>query len=176
MLTMRPLPARSGARNACVTLKTPVRLIAMMSSQSLITASLAPSMPLRRAMPALLTRIETSPTLSATCFAIAMQSSRLVTSSEKLSALPPASRISFAVSRRSLAVDIEHHQPCALAGIAGGDRTADAGASAGDGGDVVGEQGHGDFLLFDLNRWHQANSKFGDLEFQCCSMIRKSTP
>ena len=70
----------------------------MMSSQSLITASSAPVMPLRRAMPALLTRIETGPTLSATCLAIAMQSSRLVTSSAKLSALPPASRISLAAS------------------------------------------------------------------------------
>ena len=70
----------------------------MMSSQSLITASAAPSMPLRRTMPALLTRIETCPTLSAICFAIATQSSRLATSSAKLSALPPASRISFAAS------------------------------------------------------------------------------
>ena len=72
--------------------------MAMMSSQSLMTASFSPSMPLRRAMPALLTRIETGPTLSATCFAIATQSSRLVTSSAKLWALPPALRISCAVS------------------------------------------------------------------------------
>jgi hypothetical protein len=49
-------------------------------------------------MPALLTRIETCPTLSATFLAIATQSSRLVTSRAKLSALPPASRISFATS------------------------------------------------------------------------------
>ena len=70
----------------------------MMLSQSSITASAAPSMPLRRAMPALLTRIETCPTLSAICLAIATQASRLVTSSLKLSALPPASRISLAVS------------------------------------------------------------------------------
>ena len=58
----------------------------------------APSMPLRRAMPALLTSTVTAPTLSATCFATAMQSSRLVTSSTKLSAAPPASRISRAAS------------------------------------------------------------------------------
>ena len=70
----------------------------MMSSQSLITASGAPSMPLRRAMPALLTRIETCPTVSAIFFATATQSSRLVTSSTKLSALPPALRISCAAS------------------------------------------------------------------------------
>src|SRR6478672_8694792 len=69
MLTMRPLAARKGPRNAWVTLKTPVRLMAMMSSQSLITASVAPVMPLRRAMPALLTRIVTGPTLLATCLA-----------------------------------------------------------------------------------------------------------
>jgi hypothetical protein len=63
MLTMRPLLARKGARNACVTLKTPVRLTAMMSSQSLITASAAPSMPLRRTMPALLTEDRDLPDL-----------------------------------------------------------------------------------------------------------------
>src|SRR4029453_11422148 len=80
ILTIRPLVARNGPRKACVTLNTPVRLVAMMSSQSLITASAAPSMPLRRAMPALLTRIDTCPTLSAICLATAMQSSRLVTS------------------------------------------------------------------------------------------------
>ena len=87
-----PLAGAQGARNACVTLNTPVRLMAMMSSQSLITASAAPSMPLRRAMPALLTRIETCPTVSAIFFATATQSSRLVTSSTELSALPPACR------------------------------------------------------------------------------------
>ena len=54
------------ARAALATRKVPVRLIAMMSSQSLITASAAPVMPLRRAMPALLTRIETCPTSAAT--------------------------------------------------------------------------------------------------------------
>src|SRR5215831_9997768 len=39
MLTTRPLVARSCARKAWVTLNTPLRLTAMMSCQSLITAS-----------------------------------------------------------------------------------------------------------------------------------------
>ena len=64
------LAARYGSRKAYVTLKTPFKLIAMMSSASLITASLAPSMPLRRAL-ALLTRIETCPIFSAICLATA---------------------------------------------------------------------------------------------------------
>ena len=53
---------------------------------------------LRRLMPALLTRIEIAPTSAATFLAIAMQSSRLVTSSVKANALPPASLICFTVS------------------------------------------------------------------------------
>ena len=84
-------------------------------------------MPLRRAMPALLTRIETCPTLSAICLAIATQSSRLVTSSTKLSALPPASRISCAALGRRLLVHVEQHDPRALARIAERDRAPDAG-------------------------------------------------
>ena len=120
----------------------------MMSSQSLITASAAPSMPLRRAMPALLTRIETCPTLSATFLAIAMQSSRLVTSSAKLSALPPASRISLATSAAAFSFMSSMHDPRALAGIAVRDRAPDAGACAGDDRDVVVREGAWRFPLF----------------------------
>src|SRR5258708_1902004 len=39
MLTMRPLVARSCSTKACVTLNTPFKLMAMMSCQSLTTAS-----------------------------------------------------------------------------------------------------------------------------------------
>jgi len=61
---MRPLVARSDPRNAWVTLKVPLRLTAMMSCQSLMTASASPVNALRRLMPALLTRIETGPICS----------------------------------------------------------------------------------------------------------------
>ena len=113
----------------------------MISSQSLITASAAPVMPLRRAMPALLTRMETGPMVSAICFAIAAQAARSVTSSAKLSTVPPASLTSLAVSAGACRVDIERDHPRALAGIADRDRAADAGAGAGDDCDVVLEAG-----------------------------------
>jgi hypothetical protein len=45
----------------------------MMSSHSFATVSASPPMPLRRVMPALLTRIETRPMLPATYFAMALQ-------------------------------------------------------------------------------------------------------
>lgn len=70
----------------------------MMSFQSFATVSVSAVKALRRVIPALLTRIETCPILSATCPANAKQSSRLVTSSAKLSALPPDVRISCAAS------------------------------------------------------------------------------
>ena len=98
ILTMRPRLVRSGSRKAWVTLNTPLTLIAMMSCQSFSTAAVSAVNALRGLMPALLTRIETCPTLPAMSFATAMQSSRLVTSSLKLSALPPLSRISLAAS------------------------------------------------------------------------------
>ena len=68
----------------------------------------APGMPLRRAMPALLTRIETWPTLSANCLAIAMQSSRLVDVERK--ALGLAAGIADFLRRlgRRLLVHVEH--------------------------------------------------------------------
>ncbi len=95
---MRPLLARSAGRNACVTLNMPLRLTARMSCQSLATVSASAVKALRRVMPALLTRIETGPTSSATFFAIARQSSRFVTSSVKAFALPPAAPICLTVS------------------------------------------------------------------------------
>src|SRR5262249_16704534 len=61
MLTIRPLVARSCDRKAWATLNMPLRLTAMMSCQSLITASGSAVKALRRLMPALLTRIETWP-------------------------------------------------------------------------------------------------------------------
>ena len=119
----------------------------MMSSQSLITASAAPSMPLRRAMPALLTRIETCPTLSAICLATATQSSRLVDVERETLRL--AAGIADFLRRfgRRLLVDVEQHHLRALAGIADRDRAADAGACAGDDRDVILEKGHGGFPL-----------------------------
>ncbi len=78
---MRPLLARICGRKACVTLNTPLRLIAMMSFQSEATISASPVNGLRRLMPALLTRMETRPISASIFFAMAMQSSRLVTSS-----------------------------------------------------------------------------------------------
>ena len=92
----RPLEARKGARNACVTLKGPSRLMPVMSCQSLATASGSPVKPLRRAMPALLTRMETRPRVSATSSATSRQAARSVTSSLKPRALPPAVPISAA--------------------------------------------------------------------------------
>jgi hypothetical protein len=49
---------------------------------------------------------------------------------------------------RGLLVPIEQHDPRALAGIAGRNRAPDAGACAGDDGDVILEKGHGAFLCF----------------------------
>ena len=120
----------------------------MMSSQSLITASAAPSMPLRRAMPALLTRIETCPTLSAICFAIATQSSRLVDVERKALGLAAGVADFLRGFRRRLLVHVEQHDPRALAGVAVRDRAPDAGACAGDDGDMILEKGHGRFLCF----------------------------
>ena len=141
---MRPLAARSWARNACVTLNAPVRLTAMMSCQSLATASGSAMMALRRAMPALLTRIEIGPSLAATSPATARQALASVTSSGKAIALKPSASISAAVFLRRLGVDVEHGEAGALARKAQRDGAADAGARAGDGGDVGGEEGrHG---------------------------------
>ena len=103
----------------------------MMSCQSLTTASGSAAKALRRLMPALLTRMETWPTSAPIFFATARQSSRSVTSSVKLSALPPAAMI-LAVSAARLAVDVERDDLRALSGIAERDCVADAGASAGD--------------------------------------------
>jgi len=106
-------------------------------------------MPLRRAMPALLTRTETCPILSAIFLATATQSSRRVTSRAKLSALPPASREFQRRLGRGFLVHIEQHHPRGLAGIAERDRAPDAGACAGDDSNVVLEKGHGrGFLCF----------------------------
>src|SRR3954451_8738256 len=109
ILTMRPLLARRGLRNACVVLKTPLRLSEMMSFQSFATVSVSAVKALRRVIPALLTRIETCPTSSATCLASAKQSSRLVTSSAKLAALPPDLRIPLGGFRDRVGVDVEQH-------------------------------------------------------------------
>ncbi len=120
----------------------------MMSSQSLITASAAPSMPLRRAMPALLTRIETCPTLSATCFAIATQSSRSGDVERKTLGLAAGVADLLRRLRRRLLVDVEQHHPRALARIAERDGAPDAGAGAGDDRDMVPEKGHGVSSVF----------------------------
>jgi len=83
-------------------------------------------MPLRRAMPALLTRIVTGPTFSAMRFAIAHASSRRVTSSAKLSALPPASaNLPGGLGGRCL-VHVEQHHARALACVAERDGAPDA--------------------------------------------------
>src|SRR5689334_19120775 len=70
--------------------------MAMISCQSFSTASGSAVKALRRLMPALLTRIDTGPTLAVTSPATAKQFWRSVTSSPKLSALPPSPRISSA--------------------------------------------------------------------------------
>jgi hypothetical protein len=98
MLTIRPLVARSCARKAWVTLNTPLRLTAMMSCQSLITASGSAVKALRRLMPALLTRIETWPIVAPICAATSRHLSRSVTSSLKLKALPPAPVMALTVA------------------------------------------------------------------------------
>ena len=49
--------------------------------------------------------------------------------------------------RRRLLVPVEQHDARALAGVADRDRAADAGACAGDDGDVILEKGHGAFPL-----------------------------
>ena len=122
----------------------------MMSSQSLITASAAPSMPLRRAMPALLTRIETGPTCSAIAFGD--RDAILALGDVERETLGLAAGIADFLRRlgRRLLVDVEQHDLRALAGIAGRDRAPDAGACAGDDGDVVLEKGHGWFPLLVL--------------------------
>jgi hypothetical protein len=92
------LLARSGAVNACVTLKTPSRLVAITACQSLATVSGSAVKGLRRVMPALFTRMDTWPNCLATSAATVRQAARSLTSRVKACALPPASRIAFAVS------------------------------------------------------------------------------
>src|SRR5262249_9425229 len=126
-----PLLARKGSRNACVTLNTPLRLIAMMSCQSLMTASGSAVNALRRLIPALLTRTETCPTSLATFAAGG----------------PPGGPVGAVCGRGwrraavladfrgrlggRVAVDVERDDLCALAGVAERNRAADAGACAG---------------------------------------------
>ena len=128
----------------------------MMSCQSFSTASGSAVKALRRLMPALLTRIETCPTCSAIFSATAMQSSRRVTSSAKLSAWPPASADFLGSLAGRLRVDVEQRHLRALAGIAERDRAADPGSRAGDDGDVILEQGHGGVSSVGSLRRHQA--------------------
>src|ERR1700738_4491199 len=128
MLTMRPLAARRASRNACVTLKTPVRLIAMMSSQSPITASGAPVMPLRRGGRGVCCHRDA-------VFAfgdVEYKTFRL------------AAGIANLLCRfgRRLLVDVEQHHPRALAGITERDRAPDAGSCAGDDRDMVLQKRH----------------------------------
>ena len=74
----------------------------MMSCQSLTTASGAAVKGLRRLMPALLTRMETRPTVAPISAATSRHLSRSVTSSTKLKALPPAPVMALAVSAAPL--------------------------------------------------------------------------
>ena len=57
----------------CVTLNVPLRFTAMMSRQSLSTASASPAKALRRLKPASLTRTEIVPIFASTSAAIARQ-------------------------------------------------------------------------------------------------------
>ena len=117
ILTIRPFVARKASRNACVTLNTPLRLIAMMSCQSLTTASGSAVNALRRLMPALLTRIETWPT-SAGDLCCRRAAGRAVGDVERevlrLAAFRTDVGCSFA---GRFAVDVQHDHLRALAGI-----------------------------------------------------------
>jgi hypothetical protein len=102
-------------------------------------------MPLRRTIPALLTRIETGPTLSAICFASASHSPRLATSSPQALCLAAGIADFLRRFRRRRLVDIEQHDARPFAGKAGRDRASDAAACAGDDRGMVLEKGHGVF-------------------------------
>ena len=118
----------------------------MMSFQSFATVSVSAVKALRRVMPALLTRIETCPTLSATCLG---QRKAIVTLRHiQRKALGLAAGLADLLGglRDRVGIDVEQHHLRPLARIAGGDRPADAGTGARDDSDVVCEQCHDIFL------------------------------
>jgi hypothetical protein len=103
-------------------------------------------MPLRRAIPALLTRIETGPTFFGDLFG---DSDAVVTLGdvEEIAHRLAAGIFDFFchIGCRRL-VRVEQHHACAFAGIAVRNRAPDAGACAGDDSDVILEKWHGSFL------------------------------
>ena len=112
-----------------------------------------PVMPLRRAMPALLTRIETGRPCRRPASPSRRQSSRRVTSSAKAVRLAAGLADLFRGLGGRFLVHVEQHDARALACIARRDRAADAGAGAGDDGDVILQKGHGVSFWFCLLRW-----------------------
>jgi len=96
MLMMRPQRAFIMAlTNACVSRNMPVRFVCMTSSQSL---RFMRSSSVSRVMPALFTRICTGPRRPSASLATVLIDSSLLTSSTKISAVPPTAAISAATS------------------------------------------------------------------------------
>src|SRR5262249_26068745 len=129
---MRPLLARSGSRNACVTLKTPLRLIAMMSCQSFSTASASAVKTLRRVDPGVVDEDRDVADLLGDL--LGDREAILAIRDVERKALRAAASVADLLRglRRRRLVDVEQHDARALARKAGGDRAADAGGGARD--------------------------------------------
>ena len=138
-----PLVAGSDPRNACVTLNTPVRLIAIISSQSLITASRCAGHAVAPRDAGVVDQDGDRADGVGDPFCH-RGAGRAVGDIERKTVGGAAGVADqFCGFFCAFRVDIERDHPCALAGIADCDRAADAGACAGDDRDLVLKEGHG---------------------------------
>ena len=114
-----------------------------MSSQSLITASAAPSMPFAAGDAGVVDQDRDLPDLVGD--SLRHREAVVALADVEHEALGLAAGIADFLGDvgRRLLVHVQNHHARALAGIAVGDRAPDAGARTGNDGDVVGEKGHG---------------------------------